>query len=86
MLEKFSFRREIGRNFFCYVVINEWNGLSNHIVSAAIIESFKRTLDKLTDENHWRNWAAVLTQGLPRGDLTVSPTFSHFLTSVCACV
>ena len=33
-LEKFRFRREIGRNWFTDRVVDEWNRFSNHIVSA----------------------------------------------------
>ena len=32
--EKFKFRREIGRNCFSNTVADEWNRLSDHIVSA----------------------------------------------------
>ena len=40
------------------------NGLSNHITSAETMESFKRRLGKLMDEENRWNYAAVLTQGL----------------------
>ena len=46
-LEKFRLR-EIRRRWFSKrVVVDEWNGLSNHIVSAQTMGSFKRRLNKL---------------------------------------
>ena len=44
-LEKFRFRIEIGRNWITNRVVDEWNRLSNHIVSAEKMKSFKRRLD-----------------------------------------
>ena len=53
-MEKFRFKREIGRNWFSNRVLNEWNRLNNHIVSAQTMGSFKR-LDKFMDENDMWN-------------------------------
>ena len=39
-LEKFRFRREIGRNWFSNRIVDEWNGLSNNIVSAQTMRGF----------------------------------------------
>ena len=39
-LEKFRFRREIGRHWFCIRVV-ERNRISNHIVSSETIGSFE---------------------------------------------
>ena len=49
-LEKFRFRREIGKNWFSNRVVDEWDRLGNHIVSAQTLGSFKRRLDKFMDE------------------------------------
>ena len=38
--------KELGRHWFSNRVVDEWNGLSNQVVSAKTIESFKRRLDK----------------------------------------
>ena len=50
-LEKFGFRREIGCNWFSNRVVDEWNGLSNHIVSVETMGRFERRLDKFMDED-----------------------------------
>ena len=44
----------MGRNWFSNRVADEWNGLSNHVVSGESIESFKIRLDKLKDEDNDR--------------------------------
>ena len=41
-VEKFRFRREIGRNCFLDMVIEEWNRLNDHIATAQTLGSFKR--------------------------------------------
>ena len=54
-LEKFLFRREIGRNWFSNRVVNEWNRFNNHIVSAQTLGSFNRRLDKFMDkDDKWK--------------------------------
>ena len=40
-LEKFRFKKEIGKNWFTNRVVDEWNRLSNHVVSAKFIGCFK---------------------------------------------
>ena len=49
-LDKFRFRREIGRNWFTNRVVDEWNKLSNFVVSAGTLESFKGRLDRFMDD------------------------------------
>ena len=50
-LDKFRFRKEIGRRWFSNRVVNDWNRLSSHVVEANTIESFKRRLDSFMDED-----------------------------------
>ncbi len=53
-LEKYRFRREIGRHWFINRVVDEWDKLSNHIVSAGTIACFKSRLDNYMDqEERW---------------------------------
>ncbi|KAG7166732.1 RNA-directed DNA polymerase from mobile element jockey-like 30 [Homarus americanus] len=52
-LDKFRFRREIGRNWFTNRVVDEWNKLSNFVVSAGTLKSFKRRLDRFMDDREW---------------------------------
>ncbi|XP_050711202.1 uncharacterized protein LOC126995577 [Eriocheir sinensis] len=40
-IEKYRFRRDIGKHWFSNRVVGEWNRLSNHIVSAGTIACFK---------------------------------------------
>ena len=53
------------RKWISNSVVDEWNGLSNHIVSSETMVRLKIRLDKFMDEDDSWNWAAVLTQGLP---------------------
>ena len=46
-LEKCRFNKEIGRNWFTNRVVDDWNRLSQQVVSAQTIGSFKRRLDDL---------------------------------------
>ena len=39
------------RNWFSNRAVDEWNGLSNHIVSVESTGSFKRRLKKFMDED-----------------------------------
>ena len=59
-LEKFRFRREIGRNWFSIRVVDEWNGLGDHIVNAETMGSLKR-LHKFMDEDDEWNYVVVFT-------------------------
>ena len=48
-LDKFRFRKEIGKNWFTNRVVDEWNKLSVNVVNAETIDSFKTRLDKFMD-------------------------------------
>ncbi len=53
-LDKFRFRKEIGKNFFTNRVVGEWNKLPANVVDANTIESFKWRLDRFMDgEGRW---------------------------------
>ena len=85
-LEKFRFRREIGRNWFSNKVVYEWNRLSNRIVSGQTLGSFKRRLNKFMDEDDRRKQAEVLTYKPPRigliNELLQLVSFSYVLMFV----
>ena len=54
-LEKSRFKKELGKNWFANRVVDEWNRLSNQVVSAKTLESFKRRLDKHMDgDDRWK--------------------------------
>ena len=44
-LEKCRFRKEIGKNSYTNRVVDDWNRLSQQVVSAQTIGNFKRRLD-----------------------------------------
>ena len=67
------------RKWISNSVVDEWNGLSNHIVSSETMVRLKIRLDKFMDEDDSWNWAAVLTQGLPLVELMASCSFPHIL-------
>ena len=50
-LEKLRFRTVIGRYWFTNRVVNDWNRLSRHILSAESIGSFKKRLDQSMDRD-----------------------------------
>ena len=50
-LEKCRFNKEIRRNWFTNRVVDDWNRLSQQVVSAQTIRSFKRRLDNFMDGN-----------------------------------
>ncbi|ORD92985.1 hypothetical protein ECANGB1_2036 [Enterospora canceri] len=52
-LEKCRFNKEIGRNWFTNRVVDDWNRLSQQVVSAQIIGSFKRRLDFMDADERW---------------------------------
>ena len=53
-LEKLRFRTDIGKFWFSNRVVNDWNGLSRHVVGAETLSSFKKRLDKSMDgEDRW---------------------------------
>ncbi len=44
----------IGKNWFTNRVVDEWNSLSSHVVSANTIDTFKKRLDRFMDgEGRW---------------------------------
>ena len=53
-LEKLRFRTDVGRHWFTNRVVNDWNRLSRHVVSAETITSFKKRLDESMDrDDRW---------------------------------
>ena len=50
-LDKFRFNRDIGKNWFTNRVVDEWNRLSSHVVSAKTIVTLKNRLDKFMDSD-----------------------------------
>ena len=53
-LDKFRYRKDIGNNVFTNRVVEEWNKLSKHVVSAGTVDTFKKRLDISMDEgNRW---------------------------------
>ena len=52
-LEKFRFRKEIGRNWFSNRVVDMWNSLPYEVVNAESMDSMKRKLDKFMDNRGW---------------------------------
>ena len=46
-LEKFRFKKEMGRNWFLNKAVDEWNRLSNPIVSGETMGSLKRRLRRV---------------------------------------
>ena len=52
--KKLRFRTDIGRYWFTIRVVNDWNRLGRHVVSAEPIGSFKRRLDEIMDrDDRW---------------------------------
>ena len=53
-LEKFRFKKEILKNWFTNRLVDEWNRLSSHVVSAKSIGCLKNRLDKFMDsDDRW---------------------------------
>ena len=53
-LVKCRFNKEIGRNWFTNRVVDDWNRLSQQVVSAQTIGSFKKGLDDIMDgDGRW---------------------------------
>ena len=53
-LDKLRFRTDIGRYWFTNRVVNDWNRLDRHVVSAESISSFKKRLDESMDrDDRW---------------------------------
>ena len=43
-LKRKAFRLDVARNHFCYRVVSVWNGLPEHVVTAASLTLFKKYL------------------------------------------
>ena len=52
-LNKFRFRKEIGRNWFGNRVVDTWNRLPNSVVGANSLDAFKNRLDKHMTDVGW---------------------------------
>ncbi len=53
-LDKFRFHKGIGKNWFTNRVVDEWNRLSSHVVSANTIDTFEKRLHKFMDgDDRW---------------------------------
>ena len=53
-LDKFRFMKDVGKNWFTNRVVGEWNKLSEYVVGAETIDSFKKRLDKFMDnDDRW---------------------------------
>ena len=53
-LEKLRFRTDVGKYWFTNRVVNQWNRLGRHVVSAETVGSFKKRLDECMDrEDRW---------------------------------
>ena len=50
-LEKLRFRTNLDRYWFTTRVVNDWNRLGRHVVSAESIGSFKKRLDESMDKD-----------------------------------
>ena len=48
------FRTDIGRHCFTNRIVNDWNRLDKHVVSAESIHSFKKLLDESMDRDDRR--------------------------------
>lgn len=48
-LDKFRFNRDIGKDRFPNIVVDEWNRFNSHVVRADTIDIFKKQLDKFMD-------------------------------------
>ncbi len=53
-LDKFRFSKDIGKNWFTNRVVDEWDRLSSHVVSADTLDTFKKRLDRfMNGEGRW---------------------------------
>ena len=54
MLDKPRFRTDIGRHWITNRVVNDWNRLHKHVVSAESIGSFKKRLEEsMNKDDRW---------------------------------
>ena len=49
-LDKFRYMKNICKNVFTNRVVEEWNKLSKHVVSAGTVDTFEKKLDISMDE------------------------------------
>ena len=52
-LDKFRFRKDIGKNWFGNRVVDTWNSLPNTVVSANTLDTFKNRLDTHMTQGGW---------------------------------
>ena len=53
-LDKFRYRKDIGKNWFTNRVVEELNKISKHVVSSWTVDTFKKRLDiSMNEENRW---------------------------------
>ena len=52
-LAEFTFRREIGRNWYGNRVVDEWNELPGEILRKNRVDTFKTNLDRYMDNQGW---------------------------------
>ena len=53
-LDKFRYRKDIDKYGFTNRVVEEWNKLNKHVVSARTIDTFKKKLHiSMDEENRW---------------------------------
>ena len=46
--------KKLGKNWFTNWVVEEWNKLSKHVVSAGTVDTFKKRLNiSMDEENRW---------------------------------
>ena len=52
-LTKFTFHREVGRNWYGNRVVDEWNKLPAEILQTNRVDTFKNKLDSHMDNQGW---------------------------------
>lgn len=48
-MDKYQFRKKIGKNWYTKRLVEEWNKLSRHVIEANTTESLIRRLDAFMD-------------------------------------
>ena len=51
-LDKFRYRKDIGKDWFTNRVVEEWSKLSKYVVSAGTVDTFKKRLGISMDEEN----------------------------------
>ena len=46
-LDKFRFRKEIGKTWFTNKVVEEWNKLSHYLIGSGIVDALKKMIERL---------------------------------------